>query len=103
MIGGELGNSSASDLAYMKPVWPKLVQMHLNAVLAPDIYFRSFTEWCDKYDQTDNPLFIPEVANTQSVANAYYAIAKHDAMGYSPFSIESMENPDAGRTKPPIP
>ncbi|MEZ0538063.1 GH35 family beta-galactosidase [Fibrella arboris] len=35
MVGGELGNSSASDRAYMKPVWPKLAQMHVNTVLLP--------------------------------------------------------------------
>lgn len=35
MLGGELGNSSASDMAYMKPIWPKLAKMHVNTVLAP--------------------------------------------------------------------
>jgi beta-galactosidase GanA len=35
ILGGELGNSSASDLAYMEPIWPKLVKMNLNTVLAP--------------------------------------------------------------------
>lgn len=35
MLGGELGNSSASSIAYMKPIWPKLQQMHLNTLLAP--------------------------------------------------------------------
>ncbi|HKD22903.1 MAG TPA: beta-galactosidase, partial [Rhizomicrobium sp.] len=33
--GGELGNSSASSLAYLKPFWPKLVAMNLNTVIAP--------------------------------------------------------------------
>src|SRR5450631_802479 len=35
MRAGELGNSSASGVAYMKPIWPKLVKMHLNTLLAP--------------------------------------------------------------------
>jgi len=35
VLGGELGNSSASDLEYMKPIWPKLVDMNLNTVLVP--------------------------------------------------------------------
>lgn len=35
ILGGELGNSSASDLAYMEPIWAKLVRMNLNTVLAP--------------------------------------------------------------------
>ena len=35
ILGGELGNSSASSNAYMKPIWPKLKQMNLNTVIAP--------------------------------------------------------------------
>ena len=35
IIGGELGNSSASSADYMAPHWPRLQQMHLNTVLAP--------------------------------------------------------------------
>ncbi|MDR6787149.1 hypothetical protein J2Y58_000487 [Sphingomonas sp. BE138] len=35
VLGGELHNSSSSDLAYMAPIWPKLKAMNLNTVLAP--------------------------------------------------------------------
>jgi len=35
ILGGELGNSSASDPDYMRPIWPKLKSMHLNTALAP--------------------------------------------------------------------
>jgi len=35
ILGGELGNSSASSADYMKPHWPRLKAMHLNTVLAP--------------------------------------------------------------------
>jgi beta-galactosidase GanA len=35
ILGGELGNSSASSARYMEPHWPRLKQMHLNTVLAP--------------------------------------------------------------------
>lgn len=35
ILGGELGNSSASSAAYLAPHWPRLRQMHLNTVLAP--------------------------------------------------------------------
>src|SRR5215510_2516637 len=33
--GGELGNSTASSVAGMRPIWPKLRAMHLNTALAP--------------------------------------------------------------------
>jgi beta-galactosidase GanA len=35
ILGGELGNSSASSNEYMRPIWPKLKQMNLNTVFAP--------------------------------------------------------------------
>jgi hypothetical protein len=34
MLAGELRNSTTSSLEFMKPVWSKLVALHLNAVLA---------------------------------------------------------------------
>jgi beta-galactosidase GanA len=35
ILGGGLGNSSASSARYMAPLWPLLKRMHLNTVLAP--------------------------------------------------------------------
>ena len=61
---------------------------------SPDIYFPTFVEWSTKYDLPGNPLFIPEVGNNQSLANAFYAFAQLNAMGYSPFSIESLDHPE---------
>jgi hypothetical protein len=34
LLAGELHNSSASSLAYMQDVWPRLAALHLNTVLA---------------------------------------------------------------------
>jgi hypothetical protein len=62
--------------------------------LSPDIYFKNFVEWSTPYNRPGNPLFVPEAGNTQSMANAYYAIGQLNAMGYSPFSIESLEHPE---------
>ncbi len=33
VLGGELHNSSASSVEYMKPIWDKLAAMHLNTVI----------------------------------------------------------------------
>ncbi len=33
VLGGELHNSSASSIEYMKPIWDKLAAMHLNTVI----------------------------------------------------------------------
>ena len=35
MLSGELHNSSASSLAYMEPIWDRMVTLHLNTVIAP--------------------------------------------------------------------
>src|SRR5215472_16227094 len=34
VLGGELYNNSATNLEYMKPIWPRLKAMNLNTVLA---------------------------------------------------------------------
>jgi len=62
--------------------------------LAPDIYFPSFVELASRYKRADNPLFIPEANNAERAevpANAAYAFGKLDAIGFGPFSIESID------------
>ncbi|MGD0339130.1 MAG: DUF5597 domain-containing protein [Bacteroidota bacterium] len=83
---------SAGPLPHLIDIW-RVAAPEID-FLAPDIYFNNFKEWCGKYDYRNNPVFIPEAANNQSVTNAYYAIARHNAMGYSPFSIESLDDPE---------
>jgi beta-galactosidase GanA len=67
--------------------------------IAPDIYFANFTEIVGIYHRPDNSLFIPEGHNADNPvvpANAVYAIGAHDALGFAPFSIDSIdENPGA--------
>ena len=62
--------------------------------LSPDIYFKSFVEWSTPYNRPGNPLFVPEAGNNQSMANAFYAFGQLAAIGYSPFSIESLDHPE---------
>jgi beta-galactosidase GanA len=66
--------------------------------LAPDIYTPYFAEWCIKYHQNGNLLFVPEIMRgANNAANVFYALGKHDAIGFSPFSIESVPDPLANR------
>lgn len=51
MRGGELGNSSASDAEFMKPVWEKLARMNLNTVLMP-VYWELVEPEEGKFDWT---------------------------------------------------
>ena len=68
-------------------------------LIAPDIYFPNFVDIVGKYHRPDNPLFIPEGHNADNPvvpANAVYAIGTHDALGFAPFSIDSIDaNPGA--------
>jgi beta-galactosidase GanA len=82
---------SAGPLPHLMDVW-RAAAPQID-FLAPDIYFANFAEWLGKYDRGGNAIFVPEVDRRQSVTNAFYAIARHNAMGYHPFSIESVDNP----------
>ena len=62
--------------------------------LSPDFYNPDFKYWNDLYTREDNPLFIPEIRFEPSVAaKVFYAVGHYDAMGFSPFSIESVDKP----------
>jgi beta-galactosidase GanA len=83
---------SAGPLPHLFDVW-KAAAPAID-FLSPDLYFKNFAEWVNKYDRPGNPLFVPEVSNAQSMTNAFYAFGQLNAMGYSPFSIESLDHPE---------
>ena len=83
---------SAGPLPHLMDVWragaPQI------DFLSPDIYFTNFAEWARRYQQSGNPVFIPEAApNPVSAVNALWAVSQLDAIGFSPFAIESVEEP----------
>ena len=64
-------------------------------LLTPDIYQPNFAAWCQKYTQRGNPLFIPEMNwGEVGARNVFYAIGQHDAIGTSPFAVDSLELPE---------
>lgn len=86
---------SAGPLAHLIDIW------HCGApdidILAPDLYDNDFTNWVSQYHLHNNPLFIPEIRLTDNNGvRAFYVFGEHDAIGFSPFSIEdSPESADA--------
>src|SRR6266851_4745202 len=81
---------SAGPLPHLMNVWragaPKI------DFLSPDIYFQNFAEWTTRFHRSGNPLFIPEaMPGPFDSVNALYAIGQHDAIGFSPFNIDSMD------------
>jgi hypothetical protein len=84
---------SAGPLPHLLDVW-RAAGPQID-FLSPDIYFPNFVEWSRRYQVSGNPLFIPEVQfGPQNSVQALYVFGRHDAIGFSPFSIESAE----GRT-----
>lgn len=83
---------SAGPLPHLLDIWragaPQI------DFLSPDIYFPNFVEWVRKYQRSGNPLFIPEVAlGPLNAVQALYVFSQYDAIGFSPFSIESAAEP----------
>jgi beta-galactosidase GanA len=85
---------SAGPLPHLLDVW-RAAAPSID-FLAPDIYFPNFVEWTTRYVRSGNPLFIPEANRAgapEAAANAAYAFGEHDAIGFSPFSIENTPDP----------
>ena len=90
------GYPSAGPLPHLFEVW-KAGAPSID-LLAPDIYFPNFVERISPFRRADNPLFIPEAnqaGREEAVADALFAIGRLDAIGFSPFSIESIERPES--------
>jgi hypothetical protein len=64
-------------------------------IYSPDIYAPNLTEWCERYNRSGNPMFIPETrGGTVGAANVFYAFGQRDAIGFSPFGIDSWTDKD---------
>ncbi len=86
------GYPSGGPLPHLMDVW-KAAGSSID-FLAPDIYFPEFKHWCDLFSRQGNPLFIPEHRFDNTAAfKSVFAIGHYNALGFSPFSIESVDNP----------
>jgi len=85
---------SAGPLPHLIDVW-RAAAPRIDFI-APDIYFPNFIEWARRYKRPGNPLFIPEVQlGPLNSVQALYVFGQLDAIGFSPFSIESATGPAA--------
>jgi beta-galactosidase GanA len=84
---------SAGPLPHIMDVW-KAGGPSID-FLSPDFYFPDFKHWCDLYTHQGNPLFIPEHRFDNTIAaKVAYAIGHYEAIGFSPFFIESSNDPE---------
>jgi hypothetical protein len=80
---------SGGPVAHMHDVW-RAAAPHLG-VFAPDIYVGEFKEVCAAYHRAGNPLLIPEASrDAEAAGRAFWAVAQHSGLGFSPFGIESL-------------
>jgi Domain of unknown function (DUF5597)/Beta-galactosidase len=80
---------SAGPLPHLADVW-RAAAPSID-FLAPDVYFTSFAEWLRRYRLSGNPVFVPEALRSpEASVNGLYAFGAHDAIGFSPFGIESI-------------
>jgi Domain of unknown function (DUF5597) len=60
--------------------------------IAPDVYLNDYSSSCAKYRHRDQPLFIPEQRRDEyGVRRIWTAFGSYQAMGTSPFGIDTLE------------
>jgi hypothetical protein len=85
---------SGGAVAQMHDVW-QATAPHID-LLAPDVYLPNFPDILASYSRNANPVFVPEsTAGPVGAANAFYAIGQFGSIGYSPFAIETQDDPTA--------
>lgn len=79
---------SGGPMPYVLDIW-KAGAPRID-LLTPDIY-SFFEERCALYHRPDNALFIPElIRETRTTSAIFHALGQHDAIGFSPFGMESV-------------
>ncbi|HEY5004606.1 MAG TPA: DUF5597 domain-containing protein [Ktedonobacteraceae bacterium] len=89
---------SGGPVPHMLEIW-QAGAPHID-MLSPDIYLDNFQEWCQRYTRQNNPLFIPEMRHGErGIYNIFYALGEHEAIGVSPFAIDSESSADGALSK----
>ena len=84
ILGGELGNSSASSAEYMRPHWPRLAAMNLNTVLAP-VYWELIEPSEGKFDWTSvDALLLDARAHDLKLVVLWFGAWKNSMSTYVP-------------------
>jgi len=88
MLAGELRNSTTSSLEFMKPVWSKLVALHINTVLAP-VQWELMEPREGQFDFTlvDAQIHAAEEHNLR-LAFLWFASWKNGAPSYPPIWVK---------------
>jgi len=91
ILGGELGNSSTSNVDYMRPIWPKLKSMHLNTVLAP-VYWELMEPAEGKFDfMLVDSMIMQARANHLKLVLLWFGAWKNSMSCYAPSWVKTNQ------------
>ncbi|MFI7705736.1 DUF5597 domain-containing protein [Nonomuraea sp. NPDC049480] len=81
---------SGGPIDRVHPVWAAAAPT--VDLLTPDVYFGDFDRICRAFSEASNGrLFIPEMRRSpRGVAQMFWAIGEHGAIGVSPFGVDSL-------------
>ena len=89
ILGGELGNSSASGNDYMRPVWPKLKQMSLNTVIAP-VYWELMEPVEGRFDFSSVDTLVKNArSNKMKLVLLWFGAWKNSMSCYAPAWVKT--------------
>src|SRR5262245_34959634 len=91
VLGGELGNSSASSLTYLRPFWPKLRALNLNTVLAP-VYWELIEPVEGRFEfATVDSLIADARANNMRLVLLWFGSWKNSMSSYAPTWVKTNQ------------
>lgn len=91
ILGGELGNSTASNVAGMRSMWPRLRALGLNTVLAPVTWERiEPSEDVYEFSNTDS-LIAAARANGMHLVLLWFGSWKNSMSSYAPAYVKTNQ------------
>ena len=89
ILGGELGNSTASSISYMQPYWDHLVEMNVNTVLVP-VYWELMEPEENKFDFALVDYFIKEAKQKNiKIVFLWFGTWKNSMSCYAPLWMKT--------------
>jgi beta-galactosidase GanA len=91
ILGGELGNSTASSVAGMRPTWATLKAMHLNTVVAP-VYWELIEPEEGRYEFASVDSLITDArANGMRLVLLWFGSWKNSMSSYAPAYVKTNQ------------
>jgi beta-galactosidase GanA len=91
ILGGELGNSSASNNEYLTSIWPKIKSMHVNTILTP-VYWELMEPEEGKFNfELVDSLISNARKNDMKLIFLWFGAWKNSMSCYAPYWVKKDE------------